>query len=299
MGYSLDPTDASLAAALRRIACEEAARARAEIADAGLSTERKVHEARKRTKRLRGMLRLVRAAFPDFAAENAHLRDAARGLSALRDRDVMIATHDRLMARAQADRRRLAPLRAHLTRARTRVAAAQDPDAALARYGAEIAALPARAARWRLAGKDRAVLEAGLAATWKKARAAMARAKTGDDIEDFHEWRKRVKDHWYQARLLTPLDPGPIGAQAEAAGVLGEILGDLHDLDVYRLHLAGPEATGLDRDRRAEASALATARIADLERAALRAGKRLFKPAPQDLAQAWGAAWKARSKPRA
>jgi CHAD domain-containing protein len=293
MAYRFERADGDIGTALARIALEEAARARAEIADAELSTERTIHQARKRTKRLRGMLRLVRDAFPDFDAENAHIRAAARGLSRLRDRDVMIATHDRLMDATGADRRRYAPVRAHLTRARNRVAAEQDPQGALDRYAREIAEIEARAPGWRLAGKDRKVLKQGLARTWARARRAMKQAKKHDDIEHLHEWRKRVKDHWYQARLLAPVAPKEIKAQAAAAGALGEVLGDVHDLDVYRNHLEGPEASGLDPARRDELVALAVRRIGKLEREAFAAGRTLFARKPGALAKDWSARWDA------
>lgn len=36
----------------------------------------------------------------------------------------------------------------------------------------------------------------------------MAQAQAKPSVENLHEWRKRVKDLWYQVRLLTPLWPG-------------------------------------------------------------------------------------------
>jgi len=293
MGFRFEEKDAGLADGMRRIATEEVARAEAELADPDLPIARKVHQARKRTKRLRGLLRLLRPAFPAYGAEASHLRDAARGLSALRDRDVMIATHDTLMEETGAERRRYAPVRAHLTRARNRVAERADPEGALATYREEMRTFAARAGDWRLEGKDKAALRAGLARTWKRARAALKAARKQDDIEHLHEWRKRVKDHWYQARLLTPIAPDALRAQARAAGDLGEILGDINDLDVYRAHLQGEEARGLDPARRAELVALASDRIARLEREAFAIGRRLFRQKPAALAEDWAASWKA------
>ena len=293
MAFRVALGDADLSSAMRRIAAEEVVRAEAEAADPALSIEQRIHQARKRTKRLRGLLRLLRPAFPDYAREAKGLRHAARGLSRLRDRDVMIATHDTLIAETGADRRRHAPVRAHLTRARNRIAAHSDPEGALATYLAEMRALGARIPGWHLEGKDRAILRAGLARTWERARKAMTEAQETGEIEPLHDWRKRVKDHWYQARLLAPLDPARIKTQAKAAGALGEILGDVHDLDVYRLHLGGPEATGLNPERRAELTALADARIAGLERQAFAKGAGLFAQSPEDLAAEWAAAWKA------
>ena len=293
MAFRFEQDDAGLRAGLVRIAREETRRAQAEIADDALSTERTIHQARKRTKRLRGLMRLLRPAFPDYRAEATHLRNAARGLSRLRDRDVMIATHDALMDRTGADRRRYAPVRAHLTRARNRVAAEADPQAALDTYAGEMAAIGDRAGAWPLTGKDAKALRAGLERTWARARKAMKTAKTSGDIEALHAWRKRVKDHWYQARLLTPVAPQLFRERAKQAGALGEILGDIHDLDVYRAHLDGPEASGLDPVRRGELVELASTRIGELEREAFALGKALFAQPPGEMAAEGAAAWKA------
>jgi len=293
MAFRFEQDDAGLRAGLVRIAREEAARAQAEIDDDALSTERTIHQARKRTKRLRGLMRLLRPAFPAYRDETAHLRNAARGLSRLRDRDVMIATHDALMDRTGADRRRYAPVRAHLTRARNRVAAEADPQAALATYAGEMAAIGDRAGAWTLTGKDAKALRAGLERTLRRARTAMKTAKKSGDIEALHDWRKRVKDHWYQARLLTPVAPQLFRERAKQAGDLGEILGDIHDLDVYRAHLEGPEASGLDPVRRGELVELATGRIGALEREAFARGKALFAQPSEEMAARSAAAWKA------
>lgn len=293
MAFRFEHGDAGLRDGLVRIAREEAARARAEIDDDALSPERTIHQARKRTKRLRGLMRLLRPAFSDYQAETAHLRNAARGLSRLRDRDVMIATHDSLMEQTGADRRRYAAVRAHLTRARNRVAAEADPQAALRTYAGEMAAIEARTADWALTGKDAKALRAGLERTWRRARKAMKTARRTGDIEALHEWRKRVKDHWYQARLLTPVAPHFFKARATQAGALGEILGDIHDLDVYRAHLHGPETSGLDPVRRGELVDLASTRITKLERDAFSLGKELFAMSAEEMAAEAAAAWKA------
>jgi len=68
MGFRFEEKDAGLADGMRRIATEEVARAEAELADPDLPIARKVHQARKRTKRLRGLLRLLRPAFPAYGA---------------------------------------------------------------------------------------------------------------------------------------------------------------------------------------------------------------------------------------
>jgi CHAD domain-containing protein len=92
MACSLKAGDASLQDGVRRIAVEQISAMLGEIDDASLGRDETVHQLRKRCKKLRGLVRLVRPGFEDDRSENATFRDAARGLSALRDADVLIET---------------------------------------------------------------------------------------------------------------------------------------------------------------------------------------------------------------
>src|ERR1700694_1625249 len=59
-----------------------------------------VHEARKRMKETRALLRLVRKALGDeFVVENTWLRDAAHSLTAARDAEAMVETLEKLRKR--------------------------------------------------------------------------------------------------------------------------------------------------------------------------------------------------------
>ena len=46
------------------------------------------------------------------------------------------------------------------------------------------------------------------------------------------EWRKVVKHHWHHLELFTPLWPSVVGAQADEAHRLADLLGDDHDVTV-------------------------------------------------------------------
>jgi hypothetical protein len=49
-------------------------------------------------------------------------------------------------------------------------------------------------------------------------------------VESLHEWRKRVKDLWYDHTLLRQLWPPVLTAVGDQAHELSDLLGDDHDL---------------------------------------------------------------------
>lgn len=301
MAYAFALSDKTVPEALRRIASEELSEALARLSQAESQPAETVHALRKGVKRLRGLIRLVRPNFPGWAAENAALRDAARAISGLRDADVLGATLERLAAKgkgdgaedlAQADLAARAQAFDHLRaeiaahRARTRAASGQ---AALDHFRGEMTAALARVPDWQLRGKSFKALEEGLAKTWDQARKQQNAARRAPGSEAIHDWRKRVKDHAMQTRLLLPIWPLAMEPHAAAAERLGEMLGLHHDLAVLRDHLG---ETGLGGDDRAMIAGLADQRMARIETRAQALGTRLFAGGSEALLDRWGAWWK-------
>jgi len=105
--------DESVRRAILRCAREQPDRAAFELSE-GISEDpvTAVDAARKAIKKQRSLLRLARGAMPrdQRVREHAALREAARGLSGVRDADVMIASIDRGSERlAQASQGPLVP----------------------------------------------------------------------------------------------------------------------------------------------------------------------------------------------
>ena len=289
MPYAILPEDPSVEAALRRIAREEAEGALKAVGGMGDLAPR-VHEMRKTVKKLRGLLRLVRPVFPEAKAENAVLRDAGRGLSDLRDAAVQLSTIERLTQDLPEERRGrlLAPFQA--------TAQAQDARAGehlLPAFGNAMAALRDRSESWTLHQDDWDALEPGLSTTWSAARKALRAARHDPSPDALHEWRKRVKDHWYQARLLRPLWPRLMDPHIDAADELGEVLGQVNDLAVLRDRL---DAAPFDEALRSEARDLASLRHTELMATALPLGRLLLAGSAEALTDRWGAWWRLRGK---
>ena len=276
MGFRLHPSDQDATALLRRLGTEELG---AMAQGAG------VHDARKRVKKMRAALRLVRAGFRGAADESAALRDAAQGLSGQRDAEVMLAVLDRL---ASADEG--TALRAHLT---ARIAASQDDGTAFAAFLSAVAPVRDRAQTWVVKGKSARVLAAGLSQARERGQRAMARAlRAGPESEAMHDWRKRVKDLWYQARLFQPVWPAAMDPVVTAADDLGEALGDHHDLVVFREVLAGVAVDAALAAEAAEMHARAGRMQAVIVDKARLDGARLLAGDPAAVAAQWVDWWR-------
>ncbi|MHA6347478.1 CHAD domain-containing protein [Roseivivax sp. CAU 1761] len=240
MAYRLRTSDKHLGKGFRRVALKQLDQALAALETGSGDVHEDVHDARKRCKKLRGLIRLFRGAFPHYSEENRALRDAARLISDLRDKTAMIECYDRVMERygGTLNRQAFAPLRAAFTRERNAAGEAGDLRERMAAMAEALRAVRARAEGWRLDDRGWSALEEGVATSYRRARKAMAEAEKTRDAEHLHEWRKRVKYHWYHLRLLSGAETGPIEGREIAADRLSDLLGDHHDLTELAPRLA-------------------------------------------------------------
>jgi CHAD domain-containing protein len=293
MGYRFRHDDESVEGGFRRIAGEQLGRAVASLE--GDALHEGVHDARKRVKKVRGLLRLVRPGFKGFARENAALRDAARTVSGLRDHAAMIETLDRLVSRypERVDAARVGPLRQEMEARRDEAAGANDLPARIEAFRVVLGAAKDRAEGWRLKAAGWEALGPGLALTYGQGREAMALAHKTGRGEDFHAFRKRVKDHGYHVRLLAPVWPVLMEPYAVLLGDLGEVLGEQHDLVAFAPVVAG---SAMAPGARAAFEDLIVEERRRLEARALVVGARVYAEKPKAMARrvgAWWAAWAA------
>ena len=287
MAYRLSFAD-DVASSVRRCAREQLADAVAQLEGAARDPVTAVHEARKDLKKTRALVRLVRPALGRraYRAENDALRDVGLMLSGARDADVRVATA-RALAEHAAGR-----LPADVFDALGEALAA-EADAgragggtADARFAPALEALRAaelRVEAWTLDEANWETPLAGIVRAYARGRAAFATARATPEPELLHAWRKRAKDLWYHQRLLAPAWPDVLGAQAEAAHALSELLGDDHDLAVLLERLgdeAPPLAPAADA-RRPELRELIAHRSEQLRAETVRLGLRVYAESPK------------------
>lgn len=291
MGYKLRPRDP--AAEVRKVARQGFDNAIEALSMPPAERGEGVHQARKRFKELRALLRLVRKPLgADFQRENHRLRDLGRELAESRDATAMLESWDALAARfpepfagnsfKQARRR----LQVRATHAESGVA---DIDARIASVIAELQAAQNRIDGWPLPAKGFDLFEGGVKRTYADGCAELAKVRRELSDEQLHQWRKRVKDHWYQTRLLAPSWPKLMQLRSDSLKKLADLLGDDHDLAVmHQLMQAQPDLFGDAQQRLGE---LIAQRRSELQSAALKLGDELYAEAPAELVARWQRYW--------
>lgn len=288
MAYCFEKSDRTIEDGVRRIALEQIDKALETAHPDALPRDDRIHRLRKGCKKLRGLVRMVQPVFDGYAAENTAIRDAAAGLSGARDAEVMIATLDMLSVDT-GDKEAFAAFRDHLTARRD---TSPDGEAdALAAFRVSLQAVRDRANDWRLDDTGFDALSGGIVIAAARARKAMKRARKDPAAETVHDWRKRVKDHWYHSRLLVPLWPAPMDTHARAADRLGDLLGQHHDLAVL-VARAEAESDMLGPSGRKLLRSLVARRQATLEANCFALGARLFAEPAEALAHRWRGYWK-------
>ena len=235
MSFMIDPSR-PLNSEISRIIREECNRAITELSDTKSDRHEALHEIRKGLKRIRALLRLIRAGDRAFSkAENARYREIAARLSHARDAGALVETVDRL---ANGDAAGLAALRDGLAERRDRIVGEGDDSAemiagVLARFHVGIKA----AGSVNLADdrkKAAQILASGLERNLRHAWKSIRRAEKHGGPEDFHELRKAAKDHAMHLELAALVWPGRTTKRLSAAKKLGDKLGELNDIAVMR-----------------------------------------------------------------
>ncbi len=281
MSYRLKK-DEPLASGLRRIARERLEKALGEMN--GFSHEDEgaaVHATRKQIKRTRALLRLVRRHLGPaiFKGENQRLRDVARNFSGSRDAQVQLQVLEKLREGAGLDPDSFPETAAAVECEKGKVAESfgreKNPTAASLQRVCD------RLEGWPLENLASDDFACALKRTYRRGRKYLRAVESDPSAENFHTWRKRVKDLCYQAQILQQLNPTILCEIAGAAKILARHLGDLHDLAFFRERLE----TGADfpENERSLLLGLICSREQELECVTLDLGAQFYAEKPSDF----------------
>jgi CHAD domain-containing protein len=282
-------TGESVQCGIRRVLSEQIERSLGEIADMKRDRADTIHQVRKRCKKIRAALQLVRGALGDaYSKEYAWYRDASRRIADVRDAEAMIETCDALAEHFQDkdDGAIIRPIRLRLkTRRDTLMEDTDRIEKLLQDCESAMVEGHKRVASMRIEGDGYGAALAGMRRTYSRARAAMNAAHNGPAPETYHEWRKRVKYHWYHMRLLRDASPADVRARRDEAEKLGELLGNHHNLCVLRAWVMNDPVSFADKDVLTNFIEPVEKWTAQIERKSKPLGRRLFAENPKHLAR--------------
>lgn len=198
------------------------------------------HALRVATKKVRAIARLVEPVVGRKArrADRA-IAGCAHVMATVRDADVAVRTFEKVRAalpvrmRSGTDGVRAA-LAERLRHEAQRMEAAGEGRRAMRKLRRALHQQQDGVARWTPDSDRWKVVGLGLEGCYRRARKSMHRAYREPNGDTFHAWRRAVKAHRYQLRLLSPLAPDELSPRAAELGRLAEWLGHEHDLTLLR-----------------------------------------------------------------
>lgn len=276
-----------LSEGLKRVLCEQI--------DSALhlchnpSTQRgvTVHEVRKHLKKLRAAMRLALWAVGKkcHAQEDRSVRRIGRLVSDLRDAQVRLQTFRHLRDKAAKNSEK------HLFPRTEELLLLERESFSAAFAGWQRQAIPqlenvrARLMAWPLDGLNWKQICNAVCKIYRRGQRALAETIDDPEPENFHAWRKRVKDVWYELRILQPLNRTVLEEVAHDAEVLGELLGSEHDLDFLWVRLKKECGDDALASELAQVQKLISKRCTRLGRDALELGRRFYAEPPKAFAK--------------
>jgi CHAD domain-containing protein len=241
VGYSFKVKE-PIPAAIKRIVGEEIASAANQLEGHGEpDRDESIHEARKNVKKIRGVLKLMRPELgATYAVENARFREIGHKLSEFRDAGAMLEIFDQLAKLYVRDwaGHDMTPIRAKLLEEKAFRESADGIEEVLAAVAAELRSASDDVKQWPLQTDGLEAIASGLEATYRSGRRAMKQALREPLPRYFHDWRKRVKDHWYHVRLIGQVCGDALAFYQKNLRHLETCLGDDHNLAVLQQKIA-------------------------------------------------------------
>jgi CHAD domain-containing protein len=235
-----------------------------------------VHEVRKHLKKLRAAMRLAigEVGKNRHAHEDRCVRKIGRLVSDLRDAQVRLQTLSQLRDKKAKHKNHFPRLEELLSLER------ESFSAAFAGWQKkavpQLERVEARLSKWPLEDLTWKQICGAVCKIYKRGQRGLAKTIHEPEPENFHAWRKRVKDLWYQLRILQPLNRAVLTEMAHDADVLGELLGLEHDLTFLWERLEKECSDEALRDELAQLEKLIRKRGKRLRTNSLELGRRFY-----------------------
>ena len=238
-----------------------------------------VHDGRKSIKKTRALLELARPELGrQYRQQKRRLRSAAHPLSQERDAKILLETFETVHAhhRAALSPTAWTALRRLLERPAAESALRVVNRETISCTIDALGRVRSDSRRWTRKADGFRALRSALKRSFTRARKAWRCARTDPTPANLHRWRKRVKTHWYQTRLVEPAAPGRLSPYLASLHELETWLGDHHNLVVLAGRIKAPELPPELRRDAARMCALIDRQLRELRRKALARGGHLY-----------------------
>lgn len=286
----------------RRLLLEQIERAETELSAGGAGAGA-VHETRKCMKRIRSLLRLLRAGLKTsvFKTEDDRYRSIGRLLSQLRDRHVLLQVLANLEADSDAVTREalVASRVAFAPKALNGSGSSDDQDAVITEALQRLDEGRTAANGLKLSPARIETLAKGLARNYADGKRHFKAQRKSPSDEGMHELRKTIQHHWRHLQILSPAWPELYEARIATAKTLAAMLGTDHDLSVLVSEVGALAPRSLSEPQKAAVIARAREEQERIRRDYVPLAWRLFAESPAEVESTTTRLWKVARRARA
>jgi len=254
-----------------------------------------VHEARKSIKKIRAVLRLLRTELGRMSRkEGARFAKIGRELSDSRDAAALIEVLNQVK---EISAEAANSIRQGLINEKKRIDEHLVAGNLRNEVGARLEVRAGKVKDWPISDRGFESLAGGLKRTYRDGLNSLKDAERCGGTLAFHEFRKRVKDHWYHLRLLEESWTPEMRRHEARLKDLETWLGDDHNLAVLIEKLkANPSRFGSAKAVKAFTQA-GVEHQNELQRKAIELGHELYAQKPGAFVQAAREMWNAWQQP--
>jgi CHAD domain-containing protein len=226
-------TGEAVSSDIRRIVLQQLDRATSELTSIGdPESDQAIHDARRRVKKIRAIIRLVRPVLNKAHRADPELRRVSKMLAPVADGQGVIDTLSQLLKRYRRElpRKTAAAIRTDLIDRSRQIDSKASKQGVLEKAQMTLRAERRRVKNWRLRAEGFSALAPGLKNSVRRARFAMMTAWLHPSAQHHHTWRRHVKNHWFHVRLLSARCGYRLQPYQRQLEALDGVLGEYHNL---------------------------------------------------------------------
>jgi CHAD domain-containing protein len=229
---------ASISREIRRIVLKQLELAISELHTVGdPQSDDAVHDARRRVKKIRAIIRLVRPVLDKtYRVVDRDLSTVSRLLAPVADGRGIIETLTEIEQRYPTvmSKRTLAAASAGVLRNGARADRHAQAGGILKIAAGTLRSERSRVKRWHIRREGFRAIAPGLENSYRRARRMMIATWSKPKPSNFHTWRRYVKDHWFHIRLLEGRCGNHLLSYEGRIEALDGILGEYHNVILLR-----------------------------------------------------------------